>query len=200
MKNTIKNNLLFAALFTVLFSFANENPSFLKENKAKESYVTFNNVKKGSLLRLKDASNKIIYKEEIKVSGQYIKKFDFTFLPSGNYYFELEKDLAINTKPFKVNTNSITFDDKKATDFFKPIVTLKGSKLLISQLSLNKQPLKLKLFYENGIGDFDEIYNQTLSGNIILESILKLSEKRKGQYKIVLYSENHMFVEVFNLQ
>lgn len=199
MKKAIKNNLVFTVLFTVLFSFANEKTAFEDGLKTKESYVTFSNVKIGSILRLKDASDELIYKETITVSGQYIKKFDFTFLPTGNYYFELEKDLEITTKPFSVNDKSIALNNKKETKFYKPLVTQKGSRLFISQLSLNQQPLKIKLYYENGMGGYNIIYAQTLRDDIVLETILKLSEKRKGIYKLILDCGNRIFEETFKL-
>lgn len=199
MKKTLKNNLVFAVLFIGLFSFANDKTLLEGSSKTKESYVTFSNVKIGSILRLKDASDEIIYKETITVSGQYLKKFDFTFLPTGNYYFELEKDIEITTKTFSVNVNSISLNNEKETKFYKPIVTKKGPRLFISQLALNQEPLNLKLYYENGMGDYSVIYTQTLKDDIILESILKLSEKRKGIYKLFLYSGDHVFEKTFNL-
>lgn len=199
MKHVLKNNLLLVTLFTVLFGYSAEKTTFENDLRAKESYITFKNVKKGSLLHLKNINDEIIYTEEINKSGYYSKKFDFTFLPQGSYFFELVKDLEINVKPFNVNADSITFPSENATNFYKPYVTLKGSKILISQLTLNKQPLKIKLFYENGMGGYDLIYTETLSGDMILKTILKLSEKRKGSYKVVMFSENHMFEETLNL-
>ncbi|WP_417290781.1 hypothetical protein [Corallibacter sp.] len=191
MKRLIKNSLVLVALFTTLLNFGNV--------KAKETYVTFSNVKKGSLLSLKDEDNQIIYKEEIQAEGYYSKKFDFTLLPTGNYYFELEKDLEINTKPFSVTLEAIDFHEEKSVKFYKPIVSLKGSKVLISQLTLNKKPLDIKLYYEDGIGGFEMIYATTLKDKLILETILKLSEERTGTYKLILKTENYKFEEILNL-
>lgn len=198
MKKVFKNYLLIATVFTVLFGYGTEKGRSENGLKTKQSYVTFKDVKKGSLLHLKDSNNQVIYKEEISKSGYYLRKFDFTFLPEGSYYFELVKDLEISTKPFSVDANSVTFYNN-VTNFFKPHVTIKDSKILISQLSLNKQPLKIKLFYENGIGGTDLIYTETLSDEVVLKTVLKLSEKKKGTYKVVMFSENYMFEETLNL-
>lgn len=198
MKNSFKNYLFIATVFTVLFGFSAEKNGLENGLRVKESYVTFNDVKKGSLLQLKDVNDQIIYKEEINKSGYYSRKFDFTFLPQGKYFFELVKDLEISTKPLSVNANSVIFHNH-VTNFFKPYVSLKGSKILISQLSLNKQPLKIKLFYENELGESDLIYTETLSGEVALKTVLKLSEKKKGTYTIIMFSENYMFEETLNL-
>ena len=198
MKKVFKNHLLIVTVFTVLLGYSAEKSRLENGLRVKESYVTFNDVKKGSILQLKDTNDQIIYKEEINKSGYYSRKFDFTFLPQGKYFFELVKDLEISTKPFNVNANSVTFYNN-VTNFFKPYVTLKGSKILISQLSLNKQPLKIKLFYENEIGESDLIYTETLSGEVALKTILKLSEKKKGTYTVVMFSENYVFEETLNL-
>ena len=121
---------------------------------------------------MKNINDQIIYKEEILESGNYSRKFDFALLPEGIYFFELIKEIEINTKSIKVDSNSVIFFDEIVSKFFKPSVTLKGSKILISQLSLNKQPLKIKLFYENGIGGYDLIYTDTLSGKVVLNTVL----------------------------
>ncbi len=199
MKKVLKNNLLFLTLLTVLFSYGAEKSLLKDDLRAKMSYVIFKDVKKGSLLQLKNFSNEIIYTEEITKPGYYAKRFDFTFLPQGSYVFELVKDLEINTKSFEVHADSVIFENESTPSFYRPYVTLKGSKVLISQLSLEKHPLKIKLFYENGVGGYDLIYSETLRGDMVLTRILKLSEKRKGAYKVVLFSDNHKFEETLNL-
>lgn len=199
MKKVLKNSLILVAVFTTFLSFGNDFPPLAKKRAVKETYVTFKDVKKGATLTLKDNDNEVIYLEKILLSGTYEKKFDLSLLPSGEYYFELEKDIEIKTKPFTVTFQEVTFHDKEESQFHKPIVRIEDEKVFISQLSLKKHPLKIELYYDGNGKNNELVYSEKLSNDIILERILKLSKNEKGNYKLVMYSEGHEYIEKFSL-
>ncbi|MFI1772749.1 hypothetical protein, partial [Thalassobellus citreus] len=94
MKNLIKKSILLVTVFTTMLSIANETPNNNKK-AYKETALTINNVSEGNLLTIKDYNGIVLYKELISVSGTYKKGFDLTALPSGNYFFEVDKDMEI---------------------------------------------------------------------------------------------------------
>lgn len=99
MKRIIKKSLLIVVLFTAMIGNANEAFILTKLRDNKTTMLTLLDVKEGSKLLIKDRSGVILYRERIKDSGIYVKGFDFTSLPEGKYYFELDKGVEI---PFKV--------------------------------------------------------------------------------------------------
>ena len=103
MKKLLKNYLIIATVLTGLFGHGAEKNAFDNDLKAKESFVTFSDVKKGSVLLLKNINDQIIYKEEILESGNYSRKFDFALLPEGIYFFELIKEIEICLKSHEQN-------------------------------------------------------------------------------------------------
>lgn len=55
-------------------------------------------------IRIKDASNKVLYEEKVKDVSKYIRKFDFSTMADGDYTFEisngtetLSRDISLQT-------------------------------------------------------------------------------------------------------
>jgi hypothetical protein len=174
-----------------MLSFANEFSTLTKEKTKKITKVTFENVKRGSMLSIKDHYGLILFKELIKNSGEYSKGFDLTALPDGNYYFELDKEVEIKIVPFEVLSNMVVFDKTKESTINKPFVTFKEGRLLVSKLALENQPLEIKIYDENNY----LIYSEKLKEGQILERIYDVSKVAKGNYKIVMQSDGREFVK-----
>ena len=115
MKTAIRKSLVLVALLVaVTVSYGNEISGNTNNGKGVRTNMTFKNVKKGSVLYIKDMNGLVLYKEAIKVNGHYSKGFDLTSLPDGDYYFEMNKEVVMNVIPFKVMSSVVTFD--KAAD------------------------------------------------------------------------------------
>ncbi len=195
MKGLVKTNLVIVVMFTTMLSFANEFTTLTKEKTKKITNVTFENVKKGSMLLIKDHYGLILFKELIENSGEYSKGFDLTALPDGNYYFELDKEVEIKIIPFEVLSNVVAFDKTKESTINKPFVTFKEGRLLVSKLALENQPLEIKIYDK----DSNLIYSEKLLNGKILERIYDVSKVEKGNYKIVMTSEGREFVKKFEI-
>ena len=195
MKRLAKTSLVIVVMFTTMLSFANEFTILTKEKTKEITHVTFENVKRGSLLLIKDHYGMVLFKELIENSGEYSKGFDLTALPNGNYYFELDKEVEIKIIPFVVVSNVVTFDKAKETIINKPFVRFKGGRLLVSKLALENQPLDIKIYNK----DSYLIYSEKLMDGKILERIYDVSKVEKGHYKIVMTSDGRKFVEKFEI-
>ena len=191
MKGLVKTNLVIVVMFTTMLSFANEFTTLTKEKTKKITNVKFENVKKGSMLLIKDHYGLILFKELIENSGEYSKGFDLTALPDGNYYFELDKEVEIKIIPFEVLSNVVAFDKTKESTINKPFVTFKEGRLLVSKLALENQPLEIKIYDK----DSNLIYSEKLLNGKILERIYDVSKVEKGNYKIVMKSDGREFVK-----
>ena len=186
-------------MFATLLSFANDGSLFNITNDAKRTYLTLESVKQGNLLSVKDINGIILYKEYIQKTGTYTKGFDLTALPDGEYVFELDKDLEINTIPFKVDSNVVVFNKENEKTIYKPVVRIKNGLVYVTKLNLNETPLKISIYFQNESGSelmYKETITETTSKTI--SKIFKLEGLKKGSYKMIFNSEGRQFVEYIN--
>jgi hypothetical protein len=191
---TIKKALLVALMFGTLIGYANENTEPTNSVTGKRIKVEFKLAKKGHALTIKNESGITIYKQLIKRSGTFSKVFDLTYLEDGIYIAELEKDFEIIVKKIQLKSGKISYIEKENKKIFKPIIRKEGNLLLISKLTFNKQPLKVVLYYNN-----HEIVSETLKDKELINRVYKLSKTEKGAYKIVINTDDRVYVKDFTL-
>ena len=196
MKNVFKTSkkiLLTVAMLTTMLGNANEATFTVKEGLRKTA-LTISNVKEGNLLSIKDDNGVILYKESIQNTGTYRKGFDLTTLPDGGYFFEIDKDLEIETIPFTVKANEVVFNKYEGVTIFKPYVRQKEDFVYITKLNTNLETVKINIY---GIynGDFQLIHSDKIENTKIINKIYKL---KKGSYKIILNSDNKEYTTFIN--
>ena len=193
MKTAIRKSLVLVALLVaVTVSYGNKISSNTNNGKNALKNVTFKNVKKGSILSIKDMNGLVLYRVTIEKTGEYTKGFDLTSLPDGDYYFEMNKDVEISVIPFKVASSVVTFDKTAETKTFKPVVFVNKNKVHISKISLEGEVLRVKIFSESS----ELVY----SGSIVIKrdvfgKIYDFTTSLKGRYTIVITSKGRTFVE-----
>ena len=200
MKQIMKNSLILLVVLMLNTTYGSTSGND-KSNGKKITYITFKNVKAGSILTLKTESGTEMYSEVIETSGVFTKLYDFTLLPEGDYAFELEKDFEVKIKPLTIEANKVYLNSDDESVFYKPVVNLKDNKILISQLALNGNPLTIKLYYTKKGEDEVLLYRATYQNNEkhIIEKVLSLSKNYKGEYRIVLSSNGQDYSDMFTL-
>ncbi|MFV0565943.1 MAG: hypothetical protein ACK5NB_08940 [Flavobacteriaceae bacterium] len=189
---TLKNSMLIVAVFTALTSSATEtSPYSIDDTK---TALTLNNVKMGDVLSIKDENGEVLYTEHIKVSGTYKKGFDLTALPNGNYFFEVDKDVEVKIIPFTVTNKNVAFNKNKEYISYKPYVRQKGDMLFVSKLALDREPLQVHI-YADGNNGYELLLSEKLEGTQSLEKVYRLE---KGNYKLVLISNDKEFTKFIN--
>ncbi|WP_346881980.1 hypothetical protein [uncultured Algibacter sp.] len=201
MKNVIKNTkkgILMVAMFTTILSFANEGSFFSIKNEATKTSMTLKKVKRGNNIYIKDNNGIIIFNEQIEANGVYRKGFDLTSLPNGQYTFEVDKYLEINTIPFVVSQNKVVFDKEKEKVTYKPFIRVEDNVVYVTKLSLDKKPLNINIYYKDDIynEDIELIHSEKIEDTKTIERIYKLDGLERGTYKIVIDSEDRQFVKV----
>lgn len=156
--------------------------------------LTINNVKAGNLLSIIDSNGLTLYKEAIEATGTYKKGFDLTALPNGSYSFEVNKDFEINTIPFTVSNSEVVFNKEKEVTIFKPYIREKNDMLYISKLAPKYASLTIDI-YANYDGVFEIINSDKIENTQIIEKVYKLE---KGNYKIILTSDNKEYTKFIN--
>ena len=193
MKTTIKKYLVVIVMMLVTsINYANKNTA-VKIVDGKKVRIEFESVKKGHTLSVKDKNGTVIYSQEIENSGTYSKVLDLSKLEKGNYTTELEKDFEIVIKPFTVLDGQVSFDEEKT--IFKPVIRTEDNLVLISKLAFDKQPLKIAIYYNDEV-----IFSETVTDEKnLLKRVYKLSKEEKGDYKVVINSNNRSYIKDFNI-
>lgn len=186
-------------LFATLLSFANEAALFNIKNDAKRTALTLYNVKQGNLLSVKDINGVILFKEYIQESGTYNKGFDLTALPDGDYIFELDKDMEVNSIPFNVSSNTVVFDKENEKTIFKPFTTVEDDYVYISKLALNEEPLKIEVYFTSfDSNDSELVLSEKIENTKTIKRVYKLDGLKFGTYKIIFFTEGKQFTKIIN--
>tara|TARA_B110000879_G_C11130299_1_gene495711 strand:+ start:262 stop:843 length:582 start_codon:yes stop_codon:yes gene_type:complete len=192
MKSTIKKYLVVVMMLGTLINYANENKNSLNTIDGRRVKVEFKTVKKGHTLSIKDESGIVMYSQEIIKPGNYSQIFDLSKLQKGNYTTELEKDFEITIKSFSVLDGQVLFKDEKT--IFKPVVRIKDNLILISKMNFEKEPLKVVLYYNDEI----ILSENTTDSSDIINRVYRLSKKIKGNYKVIVKTDNRTYKKDFN--
>jgi hypothetical protein len=193
MKTTIKKYLVLVMMLGTFINYANESNNSFDIIDGKRVKVEFKTVKKGHMLSIKNENGVVMYSQEIKRSGTYSQVFDLSKLEKGNYTTELEKDFEIIIKYFSVLRGQISFKNEKT--IFKPVIRIKENLILISKMNFEKEPLKITLYYDDEI----ILSEKVKEGGDILNRVYRVSEKIKGNYKVVVSSNNRSYMQDFNI-
>ncbi|MCG1034901.1 hypothetical protein [Polaribacter sargassicola] len=187
MKTTIKKNLTVLLMFIALIGYANNNV----DDNVK---IVFKSVKKGQALTIKDEQGLVVYKEKIKNSGNYSQTFDFSNLEDGLYTTQLEKDFESVVRKFEVKNGKASFLDTNKNKIFKPVIRTEENLVLISKIAFSKAPLYISLYYKGNL-----IHSETVKGNEVVNRVYKLSEKEKGDYQVVINTDNKVYNKDFTI-
>ena len=203
MKNVIKHSkkgILMVTLFATMLSFANEVSFYSIKNDAGRTSLTLNHVKEGNLLSIKDNKGVILFKEFMEKTGTYKKGFDLTALPNGSYIFELDKDMEITIIPFTVMSKSVLFNKELEKTIFKPYANIKGNVVYVTKLSLNKEPLKIDIYFTGSsyLNGSEKVYSEKIEDKINIERVFELKGLEEGSYRMVFHSEGRVFTKIIN--
>jgi len=193
MKTIIKKYLVAVTFLLSLVSYSTEKniSSTIEGRKVK---VEFTGVKKGQVLFIKNANSIVIYSDIIEMSGNYARTFDLTVLENGVYTAELDKKFETIIKPFLVQNRQVTFLPEENKTIFKPVIRIQDNLILISKMSLENQPIKIRLYYKGEV-----IYTEIAKDTKILNRALRLLKNKKGNYTVSINADNKNYSETFKI-
>jgi len=187
MKVNIKNIILVALMFGTLIGYANDSTNPTNTVNQKRVKVEFKSVMKEQALTIENENGLAIYKEGSQQTSTNSRVLGLTNLENLFTTTGLNKSIETLIK------KGTAFDDDKKK-LFKPVIRTKGDLILISKIAFNKAPLKITLYYQG-----EEIHSETLKGNGIVNRVYKLSENEKGNYKVVINTDNKVYNKDFSL-
>lgn len=182
---------ILGALMTGTVIYANGTSKLPGEIPGKTTRVTFNSVHNGARLFIKDSNERTLYTEEIRQEGDYAKKFDFSNLPSANYYFEMDTKDSIMIYPFVVSGSQVIMLESERYSIAKPEFQLKGDRLFLSKDASDQQSVKIDFYYEGR----ELAYSEKMTTDGDLNRIYDFSTSKRGDYYIVVKSGDMIFRE-----
>ena len=196
MKNLARKSLVVVGLMMSLSTLANDTEIMFKEKERNVTNISFENVKQGSTLSIKDENGIVLYNEAIERTGDYSKGFDFTTLPNGNYFFELNSEVKIVVVPFKVMSNNILFDKESEESIYKPLVSIKDNMVYVSRPVIDQTPLSYKIYYAD---NYELVYTAEFEDLGELKKAYDFSTSKKGNYIFVFEFEGRKYTKTVKI-
>jgi len=178
MKTTIKRILLATLMFGTLIANA-ENKDLTNPIHKNKVNVEFKSVKEKQTLTVENENGLSIYKRGVD-------KLDV----NSKILFNVN---SLKNILSKTNVDNVLLDDDK-NKIFKPTIRTEENLVLISKIAFNKAPLYISLYYQGEL-----IHAETLKGNSIVNRIYKLSATEKGDYKVVINTDNKVYNKNFSI-
>ncbi|WP_231962744.1 hypothetical protein [Polaribacter sp. KT25b] len=187
-----KRVLVIMLMLVSLFNYANNENDFNKTVNANKVKVVFNDVTKGQLLTVNDENGIQLHAETVSTTGELTKFFDLSSLNNGLYTVELNKEFIIVIKSLEVKDNKVSFIKGSDKVFFKPFIRNEENLVLISKIGFHKELIKVTIFYNSEV-----ILAETIDNETMLKRAYRLDEKLKGNYKVIVSSNNKSYSNEF---
>lgn len=146
-------------------------------------------------IHLKERNGNVLYQEKITDAGKFAKRFDMRALPGRNYYLELQEDTKVTVIPLAVAGKKITFGETSVVKLHKPVIRTNGHYVDVSQLSLNKAPLKITIY--NSAGKL--LYTGSIGGKMNLGKKFDFSKMGPGDFKFSLTCNGRNYVSTVSI-
>jgi len=190
MKNLIRKSLVIISMLMVMLGHTSETAKDSINESNQIKLVKFTNAEKGSSLLIKDENGLVLYRENINKDGPFLKRFDFSNLPDGSYFFELDNEKEINILPFTTSKGMAHLENEARKSISKPEVVIENEMVFISNKSSEKQNMDINVYYK---GD-DLAYKESIKNQETIARTYDFSTSMKGNYTIILTTEGRRFV------
>ncbi len=155
------------------------------KSEQKKAIIRVTNLAEGStaILKIKDTQGHVLHREAIQQSDAYMKKYDFSSLPSGEYLVELSTKGGTITESFDLTSG------KAESQYFKPAVQVEPGMIKVAFVNRIASPVSLKLYDRRG----DVLYQETVSSQETFSKGLNVSKLMPGQYSLAIQGNNYVY-------
>lgn len=193
MNYILKKRVLAIMLLTVTFASANVNFGNIRifSESTKSLNIELKNNDGGLNVYIKDIYGVELYNEQFK-GRRFLRTYDLSLLPDGDYFIEIVGQTKINMIPFIVSGINVEVLEMKKELIHKPIVRIQDDLVYISKFSQSKGVLKI-VFYDE---DNNILVEEKLRDEVINGKIFSLAKLPKGKYKLTAtYSNNRVYTQ-----
>lgn len=195
MKKLIAVLLVMGAMFSGYKVYANGNNNSPSVKPAKNMQVSFDNVSADSKLYVKDSNGHILYSENIQSEGNYNRGFDFSTLPSNEYFFEIDKEAFISIYPFTVVDDLVELHEERISEIVKPVLVHENNRVKLMRNLDASQSIKIEIYYEGR----KLVYSETIHKDGMIGKIFDFSASASGEYLFSINYENRNHSEYLSI-
>ncbi|MDP2060950.1 MAG: T9SS type A sorting domain-containing protein [Flavobacteriaceae bacterium] len=191
MKKDIKYYLIVIALFGVLQISATEkvNPVNDGNTSAKTIRLSASLLQPFSNLKIVDEFGVVLYEETLKNSLETGKQINFSRLPAGNYFLEMDAAIKQVIIPLQVSDQEAILKLELKTEVFKPFVKLSGTSLLLMNFNPEQTPVTVSIYDELG----QLLFEETITDSIELKRNYNFSKVESGNYSLQVKKNGKVF-------
>ncbi len=155
------------------------------KSEQKKALIRITNLSEGqsAILRIKDKQGHVLYREVIKQSQAFAKKYDFSELPSGEYLVEVKTPEGTMTESFALESGQAN------PMYFKPAVQVEPGLIKVAFINRIASPVSLKLYDNRG----ELVYTETVPSQEKFAKGLNVSKLSAGQYSLSLLGDNYVY-------
>ncbi len=188
MKTIFKLSVVVAFMFVTVAGMANEPKLSLVANEAVKSLVfKLDASSNQTMIRIIDTNDNVIYSENVKGEGAYIKKFDLKNLDSGIYFLEMENSLKIIEFTIDVKDTNLEIMGRKENA--KPVFRTKGDVVFLNLLNLEQKDVFIKVYDSS----YRLLYSEVLSDKLLVEKAFNFERAKKDSYTVVVKDKTNTY-------
>jgi outer membrane protein assembly factor BamB len=191
---TSRKSMIVALMFGTLIGYANGTNALVVKNNASTFTVKLNDVKKGNRIYVKNTKGRTVLSKTIQQNGDYLKSIDVSSLKDGDYYIEIDKDFEILISSIKISNGTVFSEGKNSQTIYKPVFRTEANRVFISKIAFDSKVLNVKIYFEGTL-----ILSESVEGEKVLNRIYNLSKDVKGNYKVILKSNDRTYTHTFSL-
>lgn len=203
MKKMTENfrNFLFVIVLLGISSniFANNSKPSLKILNSERKVVTIilDNAKSTPVsIRIFDEQGNNLLREEVAISNQHSKAYNFSELPKGTYEVEIENNISIRNYTVTISRSDLKIVEMKEKEIYKPVVKTDGKFISLSMLNLDIDNVLIAIKNELG----DEVYKEKVENTSAIHKSYNLSKLPSGKYTVVVSTHAKVFHIEANLK
>ncbi len=127
----------------------------------------------------------VFYKETKSLATNYKRKYDFSKLENGNYFFTVKIDNESKETKFNMDKGKMTV--LKQTKMVDPVFIFSNNQLKLSYLNFEEEKTTLTVYDSNR----NELYKKDLNSDFVIQNGLDFSKAARGSYSAVLSTGNY---------
>ncbi|WKN45723.1 hypothetical protein [Tunicatimonas pelagia] len=196
---TIQGTLMIAAVFllfvgNVVAASGTDTKISVRslENESKKALIRVASVgsSEQATLRIKDENGRTLYRETLNGEDAYMKKYDFSRLPSGEYVVEVRTANGTTKEAFSLNEGAAQ------AVYFKPAIKVEPQKVSVVFKNQINSSVSLKLFDQDG----RVLYEERVASQEKFAKGLDLSKLNRGQYSLAILGNNYVYTKSIDLK
>lgn len=187
--------LTMAALFTVNTAIlaADDADALIsvRQSSEKKAFIRVTNLsdQASAVLRIKDMQGVTLHREVI-ASQSYMKKYDFSNLPSGEYEVEVKTKNGVSKEIFQISAG------KSNAVYFKPAIQVEPDMVKVAFMNRVASPVSLKLYNKDG----KVLYEEKVASQETYSKGLNVAKLLPGQYSLAIVGDNYTYTRSLDLK